>query len=99
MGPDPAALAKRYGTGVGSNYGAYSNTKFDELTKKAGSTGDQDLRAQYYKEAQAILAEDLPFIPIVSFAGYDANNSSFINLPIDGAGKWGWGEYTFTDFK
>ncbi len=99
MGPDPAALAKRYGTGVGSNYGEYSNSKFDELTKKAASTGDQELRAQYYKEAQAILAEDLPFIPIVTFAGYDANNSSFVNLPIDGAGKWGWAEYTFTERK
>ncbi|GEN81889.1 peptide ABC transporter substrate-binding protein [Sporosarcina luteola] len=99
MGPDPAALEKRYGTDVGSNYGKYSNTKFDELTKKAGSTGDQELRAQYYKEAQAILAEDLPFIPIVTFAGYDANNSSFTNLPIDGTGKWGWAEYTFTERK
>lgn len=99
MGPDPAALEKRYGTDVGSNYGKYSNTKFDELTKKAGSTGDQKLRAQYYKEAQAILAEDLPFIPIVTFAGYDANNSSFTNLPIDGTGKWGWAEYTFTERK
>lgn len=99
MGPDPAALEKRYGTDVGSNYGKYSNAKFDELTKKAGSTGDQELRAQYYKEAQAILAEDLPFIPIVTFAGYDANNSSFTNLPIDGTGKWGWAEYTFTERK
>ena len=99
MGPDPAALEKRYGTDVGSNYGKYSNTKFDELTKKAGSTGDQELRAQYYKEAQAILAKDLPFIPIVTFAGYDANNSSFTNLPIDGTGKWGWAEYTFTERK
>ncbi|MHC8514295.1 ABC transporter substrate-binding protein [Sporosarcina sp. ITBMC105] len=99
MGPDPAALAKRYGTGVGSNYGEYSNAKFDELTKKAGSTGDQKMRAQYYKEAQAILAEELPFIPIVAYAGYDANSSSVVNLPIDGAGKWGWGEYTFTEFK
>jgi len=62
MGPDPAALAKRIGTGQPSNYGEYSNEEFDRL-----------------------------------FAGYDANNTDFVNLPIDGAGKWGWAEYTFTD--
>lgn len=99
MGPDPAALAKRYGTGVGSNYGEYSNPKFDELTAKGAATGDQEMRAQYYKEAQAILAEDLPFVPIVTYAGYDANNASYVNLPIDGAGKWGWQEYTYTDIQ
>ncbi|KYG90050.1 peptide ABC transporter substrate-binding protein [[Bacillus] sp. KCTC 13219] len=99
MGPDPAALAKRYGTGVGSNYGEYSNPEFDKLTAKGAATGDQELRAKYYKEAQAILAQDLPYIPIVTYAGYDANNSSYINLPIDGAGKWGWQEYTFTDIQ
>lgn len=97
MGPDPAALQKRFGTGVGSNYGEYSNKEFDDLLAQAAATGDQEERAELYKKAQAILAEDLPYIPIVTFAAYDANNSNFINLPIDGAGKWGWQEFTFTD--
>ena len=99
MGPDPAALEKRFGTGVSSNYGEYSNKEFDDLLAQGASTGDQAKRAEYYKKAQAILAEDLPYIPIVAFAGYDANSSEFVNLPIDGAGKWGWAEYTFTDLK
>lgn len=97
MGPDPAALHKRFGTGVGSNYGDYSNEEFDDLCAQAAATGDQEKRAELYKRAQAILAEDLPYVPIVSYAAYDANNAKFINLPIDGAGKWGWQEYTFTD--
>ncbi len=99
MGPDPAALQKRLGTGQYSNFGDYSSEEFDNLLVKGATTGDQDERAKYYKEAQAILAEDLPYIPIVTFAGYDANNDRFINLPIDGAGKWGWQEYTFTEMK
>jgi peptide/nickel transport system substrate-binding protein len=99
MGPDPAALAKRYGTGAGSNIGGYSNPKFDELTAQGAATGDQAKRADLYKQAQAILAEDLPYIPIVAYAGYDANNSAYKNLPIDGAGKWGWAEYSHTDLK
>ncbi|SHK06109.1 ABC transporter substrate-binding protein [Paramaledivibacter caminithermalis] len=99
MGPDPAALAKRFGTGSGSNYASYSNPEFDDLLAKGAATGDREKRAELYKKAQAILAKDLPYIPIVCFAAYDANNSDFINLPIDGTGKWGWQEYTFTDLK
>ncbi|MGF7057779.1 ABC transporter substrate-binding protein [Brassicibacter mesophilus] len=97
MGPDPAALQKRFGTGVGSNYGEYSNAEFDSLLAEAAATGDQEKRAELYKKAQAIVAEELPYIPIVAFASYDANNAKYINLPIDGTGKWGWAEYTFTD--
>ncbi len=97
MGPDPAALAKRIGTGQPSNYGEYSNEEFDRLCAEAAATGDQEERARLYKEAQKVLSEDLPYVPIVAFAGYDANNTDFVNLPIDGAGKWGWAEYTFTD--
>ena len=59
--------------------------------------GNQTERAKIYKEAQKILAEDLPFIPIVGYASYDANSINFKNLPIDGSGKWGWREYTFTE--
>ncbi len=99
MGPDPAALQKRLGTGEGSNVGDYSNKEFDDLVAKGAATGDKEKRAEYYKKAQSILAEDLPYIPIVAYAAYDANNAKFVNLPIDGAGKWGWQEYTFTDIK
>jgi len=99
MGPDPAALQKRFGTGAPSNFGEYSNKEYDELLAKGVSTGDREERAKYYKEAQTILAEDLPYLPIVAYAAYDANNARFKNLPIDGAGKWGWQEYTFTDLK
>lgn len=97
MGPDPAALANRYGSGKGSNYAAYNNPEFDDLLAQGAATGDQDERARLYKAAQAMLAEDLPFVPIVAYAAYDANSANFVNLPIDGAGKWGWAEYTFTD--
>lgn len=99
MGPDPAALAKRLGTGSGSNYAAYSNAEFDQLLVEGAAVGELEKRAPLYKKAQAILARDLPYVPIVAYAGYDANNAAYINLPIDGAGKWGWSEYTFTDLK
>ena len=97
MGPDPAALAKRFGTGQASNYADYSSAEFDALCEQGAATGDQAKRAEYYKKAQALLVKDLPYVPIVTFAGYDANRSDYINLPIDGTGKWGWAEFTYTD--
>lgn len=98
MGPDPNALANRYAS-ESDNVGNYNNAEFDELMLQGRATGDEEERAAIYKEAQAILAEDLPFIPLVAYAAYDANNADFTNLPIDGAGKWGWAEFTFTDLK
>ena len=99
MGPDPAALAKRYGSGSNSNYADYQNPDFDAILAEAAATGDQATRAALYKDAQAMLAKDLPFVPIVSYAAYDANRANVVNLPIDGAGKWGWAEYTFADIN
>lgn len=98
MGPDPSALASRYGTGSGSNYASYENPEFDELCKKAAAEGDQAKRAVLYKDAQKLLIRDLPAINVVGWAGYEASRSDLRNLPIDGAGKWGWAEYTFTHY-
>lgn len=97
MGPDPAALINRIATGQSSNWGSYSNTQVDELLKKGSATSNQDERAKYYKDAQKILAEDLPYVNIVAFAGPEANSANFINLPSDGAGKWAWANYSHTE--
>lgn len=98
QGPDPAALASRVGTNGSMNQSSYSNAEVDALFAEAAKVGDQDQRAELYKQAQAILAQELPIIPIVQYLSYDACGSNVINAPIDGAGKWGWNEFTFTDF-
>lgn len=97
MGPDPAALATRFGSESGTNYAAYSNPEFDQVLAEAAATGDRETRASLYKRAQTYLSEDIPYLPITAYAAYDASNARFINLPIDGAGKWGWQELTYTD--
>lgn len=99
MGPDPHALYTRYGTGQNGNYANYSNPEFDEICIKAAEEGDQAVRAELYRKAQALLVRDLPAINVLGWAGYEAARSNLANLPIDGAGKWGWQEYTFTYFK
>jgi len=97
MGPDPAALKNRLCTGMSSNYGDYENPVFDELIIKGASVSDTAERAVFYKEAQKVLAEDLPYLPLVGVSTPEGYWDNFVNMPIDGAGKWGWGEYTYTD--
>ncbi|MBE7325420.1 ABC transporter substrate-binding protein [Nocardioides sp. Y6] len=56
-------LGPLYGTGAGSNDGDYSNKEFDRLvTEAASEQGDE--RYELITEAQSILFEDLPAIPL-----------------------------------
>ncbi len=48
----------------GGNRGRYSNAKLDALLKAAASETDQGARRALYLQAQQILAEDLPGIPL-----------------------------------
>ncbi|MDO4311920.1 MAG: ABC transporter substrate-binding protein [Eubacteriales bacterium] len=98
IGPDPSALLPRVGEGGSDNVGEYANPDVDAALKQGGSIGDEAERAEYYKEAQKLLSEDLPYVPIVAYACYDASRANVKNLPIEGAGKWGWAEYTYTEF-
>ena len=81
-----------------SNYADYANPEFDELCAKAAAEGNQEKRAELYRQAQALLVRDLPCINVLGYAGYEASSANLANLPIDGAGQWGWNEYTYTYF-
>ena len=99
LGPDPYALKLRWGTGVGPNYGSYSNPEFDELCEQANATADEATRVELYKQAQAILAKDLPFVPICAAAYNDAFAAGLVNTPVDGKGKWAGVEWTFAEWS
>ena len=99
MGPDPSGMASRICTGQASNVGSYSNAEVDELMAKGKEGPTQEDSTEYYKEAQAIIAEELPYVPIVEFVGPDAYGSQYENMPSDGAGKWGWADYSHVTMK
>lgn len=44
------------------NYGGYSNPEVDDLINRAESTTDPELRAELYRQAQAIVYEDAPYV-------------------------------------
>ena len=99
MGPDPAALATRYGTGSNSNYAGWSNAEFDALCAEGAATGDTAKRAELYKAAQKLIIEELPAINVVGFASYTVCPANLKNAPEDGAGQWGWADWNYAYFE
>ncbi|MDN6637780.1 MAG: ABC transporter substrate-binding protein, partial [Yaniella sp.] len=57
-------IAPVFGSGAGANDGDYSNEDFDAALVSAASADDEETRTEALTEAQAILMEDLPAIPL-----------------------------------
>ncbi|WP_376784223.1 peptide ABC transporter substrate-binding protein [Demequina capsici] len=57
-------LGPLYKTDAGSNDGDYSNPEFDALLEQGISTADNDARNALLQQAQEILLQDLPAIPL-----------------------------------
>lgn len=57
-------LGPIYGTGAGSNDMGYSSEEFDAKLDEASGESDPDTAIELYKEAQTILFQDLPGIPL-----------------------------------
>lgn len=64
--PSPQyAMEPLYTTGADSNYAQYSNEEFDNLIAQAnGVVDDAEQAASLYQQAEDILLEDLPVIPM-----------------------------------
>ena len=54
-------------TGTGDNYSGYSSEEFDAAIDAAAAIVDTDERMAAYQEANAIVAEDFPVIPLFFF--------------------------------
>ncbi|MCA0921405.1 peptide ABC transporter substrate-binding protein [Pseudooceanicola nanhaiensis] len=57
-----AAIAAQGGRG--SNNSQYKNARVDELLEEGSATFDPEKRRAIYQEIQAIIREDLPFLPL-----------------------------------
>ena len=61
-------LAPLYGTGASSNDTDYSNKAFDAKLAEAAAATDPDEANKLYQEAEAILVEDFPIMPMWSYS-------------------------------
>ncbi|WP_018215642.1 peptide ABC transporter substrate-binding protein [Salinispora vitiensis] len=87
-------LAPVFGTGADSNASTFSNAGFDNLMKQGDSAPSIAEAIPYYQQAEDILAEELPVIPMFwrkEAALYSANVDTFVWNQVSGAA---YGEIT-----
>lgn len=61
---DPMTILDLWVTGGSFNDSAYSNPKYDELIEKAKSSADNKVRMDAMKEAEKLIVDEMPVIPI-----------------------------------
>lgn len=61
---DPMTIMDLWVTGGSFNDAAYSNPKYDELIEKAKSSADNKVRMDAMKEAEKLIVDEMPVIPI-----------------------------------
>jgi oligopeptide transport system substrate-binding protein len=65
--PDPFTFMQLFQTGNGMNDGDYSNPQYDALIDQAAKTSDPSLRVQLFRQAEMILANDVPMVPVYTY--------------------------------
>lgn len=63
---DPQNFLTLMETGVGNNYGAYSNNEYDKLMQQAAATMDQGKRYQLLEQAEKLAMDDYAVIPLLT---------------------------------
>ena len=79
---DPMTMMDLFVTGGSFNDSGYSNPKYDELIKTAIKSPDQKVRMDSMKEAEKILMEDMPIVPL-----YFYTQPYFVNENVKGIYK------------
>jgi peptide/nickel transport system substrate-binding protein len=81
-GPDPHNLYGRIATD-GSNRvtGTYSNKELDQVLLDAVKESDQAERGRLYKDAQKIMSEDLPIVPLIDICSNIVYSSDIVGHP------------------
>ncbi|MFI9327286.1 ABC transporter substrate-binding protein [Kitasatospora sp. NPDC052868] len=83
-------LADVYRTGAASNDFGYSSPQFDQLATQADRAASIDDTVSGYQQAEAVLAQDMPAIPLWYYrtnSGYSANVQ---NVAFDSFGNPAW---------
>jgi oligopeptide transport system substrate-binding protein len=68
---------------AGSNATFYSNPAFDELIKKGNSAGSNEEAIEFYNQAEDLLLEDMPIIPMFFDLEQAAHSENVSDVVID----------------
>ncbi|AUH40813.1 peptide ABC transporter substrate-binding protein [Streptomyces sp. CMB-StM0423] len=76
-------LSPTYVTGASSNDGEYSNKKFDRLINQANAAESTAAAVKKYKEAERLLAKDVPSIPLWYQNGIAGHSDRVTDVTLD----------------
>ncbi|MES2606538.1 MAG: peptide ABC transporter substrate-binding protein [Pseudomonadota bacterium] len=81
---DPHNFLDLFITDGGNNSTGFSNQRYDDIIlRDAPSTPDRDARYALYQEAEALLLEQMPVIPIFTYQSKHLNHPSLKGMPIN----------------
>ena len=83
-------LAPMYSTDSSDNFAAYSNADFDDLIEAAERAPTEGGAIPFLEEAQRILGQDVPVMPLTYGVVRYAWNSTVTNVSYDGFGFFRW---------
>lgn len=83
---DPSTFFDLFTSKAGTNDGHYNNAKYDELVIGARTEQDTAKRMSMYHEAEALLMNDMPIIPIVFYADDVLSQTNFTGFGVTGTG-------------
>ena len=72
----------------GANRGAYANQKLDELLDKAKSESSLSIRQKLYKQAQEMIADDIPYVFLWHRVGHVVTRKSVTGFKIYPDGRY-----------
>jgi len=82
-GPDPDTFSNFLEAGKFRNTMGYDNPRVNELFQLARSSGDREMRKQYYYEIQEIVVEELPRYNIVEYTWPCVYQADWHGVPCD----------------
>jgi len=98
--PDPSGFDAIWGCGGDSNYTSYCNRKVNALFDQGDVELDQTKRVTYYNQADALMAKDIPAIPLYSqpsilvykkgITGMENSNNPTLTGPTWNIEQWAW---------
>ncbi len=83
---DPMTFLDLWVTGGGNNDAGYSNAEYDKLVAAAKVEQDADKRWEMMKQAEDILMEDMPIIPIYYYTQVKAANKDVEGIRVSSLG-------------
>ncbi|MFC9327281.1 ABC transporter substrate-binding protein [Kitasatospora sp. NPDC057015] len=76
-----------YGTGASANDAGYSSPEFDKLAQEADQATSVEKTADLYQQAEAVLAKDMPAIPLWYYKTNSGWSNNVQNVKFDSFGN------------